>query len=325
MSRWFETFVLVGVVAGLGACAERETALPLVGTLERDRIEIVAQASERIVELDVVEGDRVAAGRRLAQLDARLQHARVRQAEAAREAAAQRLAELVRGPREESIRESRALLDGAREDVALQAREVTRATDLVERKLAPQADLDIVRNRLASARAHEQALRAQLDALVAGTTAEEIAQAQAQLALADAELESERLLAAKLEVTAPRPGQIEALPYKLGEQPPLGATMIVMLADDAPYARVYVPEPLRARVEPGMRAIVAIDGIDRTYAGEVRFVAADAAFTPYFALTERDRSRLTFVTEVRLTEPEARELPTGVMVEVDLPELRSPR
>ena len=51
----------------------------------------------------------------------------------------------------------------------------------------------------------------------------------------------------------------------------------------------------------------------------VRFLSAQAAFTPYYALTQRDRSRLSYLMEVTLTEPAAKELPTGVPVEVRTP------
>jgi HlyD family secretion protein len=74
-------------------------------------------------------------------------------------------------------------------------------------------------------------------------------------------------------------------------------------------------------VTPGLAARVRLDGIERDYAGTVRFVAAEAAFTPYYALTERDRNRLTYLAEVVLTDAEAAELPTGVPVEVDFPSL----
>ncbi len=94
-----------------------------------------------------------------------------------------------------------------------------------------------------------------------------------------------------------------------------------MLADGAPYARIYVPEPLRARVAPGVEAEVRVDGVDGSFAGRVRYVAADATFTPYFALTQRDRSRLAFVSEVVLSGAEAAELPSGVPVQVDFPAL----
>ncbi|MDH3955033.1 MAG: hypothetical protein OEV03_12475, partial [Gammaproteobacteria bacterium] len=52
-------------------------------------------------------------------------------------------------------------------------------------------------------------------------------------------------------------------------------------------------------------------------AGRVRWVAHEAAFTPYFALTERDRGRLTYLAKVDIEEQQER-LPDGVPVEVKL-------
>jgi HlyD family secretion protein len=89
-----------------------------------------------------------------------------------------------------------------------------------------------------------------------------------------------------------------------------------MLADTAPYARVYVPEPLRVRIRPGLDVTVRVDGVDEPFGGRVRSVSHDAVFTPYYALTERDRSRLAYVAEVDLVDPQARDLPTGIPVEV---------
>jgi len=119
------------------------------------------------------------------------------------------------------------------------------------------------------------------------------------------------------------PDVIEALPFKLGERPPAGAAVVVMLAEGAPYARVYVPQPVRSQIKAGMAAQVHVDGFAEPFSGEVRFISADAAFTPYYALTQKDRSRLSYLTEVVLTEPRAAALPTGITVEVGFPALSS--
>jgi len=113
------------------------------------------------------------------------------------------------------------------------------------------------------------------------------------------------------------PGRVDALPYETGERPPAGAVVAVLLADGAPYARVYVPEALRVRVTPGVAAQVHVDGLPEPFAGRVRSVASEAAFTPYYALTERDRGRLVFVAEVDLVGEAAARLPTGVPVQVE--------
>ncbi len=70
--------------------------------------------------------------------------------------------------------------------------------------------------------------------------------------------------------------------------------------------------------ESGLEVTVRIDGFEETFAGRVRSVSHDAVFTPYYALTERDRSRLSYLAEVELLDPKARDLPTGIPVEVVL-------
>ncbi len=310
---------LLVAAASMFGCAGEKSPLPLVGTLERDRIEVIAEARERITEILVKEGDLVQSGQVLMRLDSARQQAAVRQANAVRENAEQRLAELLRGPREESIREAQARLKGAADNQRIQQREFERVTELVERQLTSDFALNVARNNLESADAQVQTLRAVLDALVVGTTAEEIGQAQAKLDEAEAALEAQEISLARLDIVAPGPGRIDAIPYKLGAQPPAGATVVVLLAGRSPYARVYVPEALRSRVVPGLRSSIVVDGEDQRFAGEVRYVASEAAFTPYFALTERDRGRLSFLAEITLTDEASQALPSGVIVEVDFP------
>jgi HlyD family secretion protein len=91
----------------------------------------------------------------------------------------------------------------------------------------------------------------------------------------------------------------------------------VILGGRQPYARIYVPERLRAHVRSGTEARVFVDGIDAPITGRVRWVAHEAAFTPYFALTERDRGRLAYLAKVDMEEQQQR-LPDGVPVEVEL-------
>jgi HlyD family secretion protein len=92
--------------------------------------------------------------------------------------------------------------------------------------------------------------------------------------------------------------------------------VLVMLGGEQPYARVYVPEQLRVQITPGTKARIFVDGLDTPIAAEVRWIASESAFTPYFALTERDRGRLSFIAKVDILEQRER-LPDGVPVEVE--------
>lgn len=288
---------------------------PAVGTLEWDRVEVAAQIAEPVIAWDVREGQQITAGQPLVRLDAARQRARVAAAEAARAQAAARLAEIERGTRPERLAQAGATLAGSEQELQYREREAARLASLVARKLAAPGQLDQARTAVASARAQRDAARATLDELEHGATAEEREQARQTLAAVDAELQAARIDLAHTDIAAPVAGRLDELPFKPGERPPVGGVVAVILVGDRPYARVYVPEALRARILPGHRAQVRVDGIDGEFAGTVRKISADPSFTPYFALTEHDRGRLSFVAEVDV-ETNGRELPAGVPVEV---------
>ncbi len=306
------------------ACSENTRAPDIVGTLAWDRIELVAEIGEPITEIRVREGDRVKAGQIVLQQDTNRYQAQLDEAEAARAQAAARLAELRRGPRSERIREARARLAGAESVLDARNKDLARIDSLVVRKLMSNQDLDRARADRDTALANRDAARAELEELLAGTTAEELQQATDALASAEAAARAARLTLERLTIRAPQPARVDALPYKVGERPAPGSVVAVLLGGEAPYARVYIPEQLRVHITPGRAAEVMIDGMPEPFAARVRSVSQEATFTPYFALTERDRSRLSYVAEVVLTAPAASALPAGVPVRVTFPDLALP-
>lgn len=310
------------VVLLVTACQDSDNGMPLVGTLERDRIEINAESWEVLTEVLVAEGDRVEIGQVLMRQEPERATVQLERASATAERASQRLAELVRGPREEEIDEARARLEGAQSKLVLDIREYQRVSDLVDKSLLSDSDLDRATGNRDQSKANRDEARSRLEAKLEGTTIEELDQARANLAEANAILKDRQLTLDRLQIRATREGLIDTLPFEQGDRPRAGDVVVVMLADSAPYARVYVPENLRVFVAPGTMARIFVDGLSAPFEGRVRTVASEAAFTPYFSLTERDRSRLSYLAEVTLVGERAADLPVGVPVEVDFPELR---
>jgi HlyD family secretion protein len=321
-SRWHGAAMLClwsAIVAILDGCGSRVQPARFVGTLERDRVEIIAEEAEPILALEVREGAHVTPGQVLVRQETQVSAARIAQARAQIEQARQRLTELERGERVEVIQQARARVAAAQAALDRDEREYRRSEELVRERLISQAQRDQDRAARDSSRANLHDATEQLNVLLHGNRVEDIEQARAVLAASESAERELTVTDARLIVRATRPGIIEALPYKMGERPPKGAPVVVMLADTPAFARIYVPEPERAHVRPGMRARVHVDGLQQPLGGFVRFIASDAAFTPYFALNQRDRSRLTFLAEVQISDVQTgQRLPAGVPVEVEI-------
>lgn len=305
------------VPALLASCARHdENTLP--GTVERDRVELAAQADEFIVTLPFAEGAQVKAGDVIVVQDRAISSAELDAARAQLAEAEARAEELKNGPRQTSIRAAAARRDRARAQRDDAVRERDRLLDLVKQNLVSrsQADQQVAAASAAEASLHEA--ESALRELQEGTRVEQLTQARQAADIARANLRALETTSARLEVRAPIAGTLDALPYHVGEKPARGATVAVLLANDAPYARIHVPAPMRAQVKQGTAATLRVDGIDKDYRGQVRFIASEAEFTPYYSLTAADRSRLSFLAEVVFEDDEARSLPSGVPVNVTL-------
>lgn len=123
---------------------------------------------------------------------------------------------------------------------------------------------------------------------------------------------------------APVDGTVDQLPFDLGERVPAGAVVAVLLADEAPFVRVWIPETAAASLAPGTPAQIHVDGIDRALRGRVLDVAREPEYTPHFALTERERVHLVYEARVAV-EDAPPELRPGLPAEVRLPRPGAPR
>ena len=307
--------VVFAFVLSLAGCDGTGQAPRVVGQLESDRVEIVVEFTEAIVERPVVEGQHVAARDLLLRLNDERAQTRVAELEAALEQHRARLAELTRGPRQELIVAEQARVAGARQEADFRTTEYARALDVHDRQLASPESLDRAKAALDAARSTLEFHEARLQELLAGTTVEELRQAESAVRQAEARSAASRIDLSRHTLLAPVDGIVDSLLYEVGERPPIGVPAVVMLTGEQPYARVYVPESLRVNLAPGTRAQVFVDGREAPYAGRVRWVASDAAFTPYFALTDHDRGRLSYVAKVDI-EADGSRLPDGVPVEV---------
>ncbi len=305
------------VLALLPAAACAPAPELALGQLESDRVEVTAESGEAVAVIEVAEGDRVGRGTLLLRQDPARLELRVREARAAVARAEALLEEQLNGPRPEAVEVLRAGLAEARIERDYREGELARLAGLRARELTSAESVDAARKLLDSAAARTALAAARLTELRAGTRPERIGQTRARLDEARARLDGLLLDRARLDVAAPVDAVVDSLPFEVGERPRPGDVVAVLLAGSQPHARVHIPEPLRLGVAVGTRLQVRIDGLDAPLTGTVRRIASEPDFTPYFALTERDRSRLSYVAEIALPDT-AERLPEGLPVQAAL-------
>ncbi|CAM3959957.1 putative efflux pump membrane fusion protein [Vibrio aerogenes CECT 7868] len=300
----------------LTGCRSESGSLAL-GMLERDRITLKATAAEIIRSLPVKEGQTVKKGQVLVRLDTRNQLAVLDQAKAEQARATAYLQKLTNGERPEDVAAAQAKVFQTRAIYLEAEKNYQRKKELVRKKLISQSEKDAAQATKDSAQASLRSARESFAKLTAGARIEDIEQAKASLAATKAEVTLQTQKLQELTIVATRDGIIDSLPHYLGERVSVNSTLAVIQANRIPYARIYVPARHRIQFVPGKRVDVHVDGSSVVYQGTVRWVAHEASFTPYFALTEDERARLMYLAKVDLDESAA-DLPSGLPVQVDL-------
>jgi HlyD family secretion protein len=315
--KTFQTILIYAAMVVLAACDAQNANHRVVGQLESDRVEIAAEVAERIIERAVIEGQSVTAGDLLIRQDTARIESRIAEARAGELQARARLDELIRGPRKEQIVAAQANVRGAQDELEFRETDLARAQQVFERNLASHEIRDRAKAARDTAKAQLESLEAKLEELLTGTTPEELRQAEEAVNQAEARLASLAIDLERHASIAPVDGVVDSLLFEVGERPAVGQPMAILLSGEQPYARVFVAEGVRVQVTPGTRAKVFVDGLDEALDGRVRWVANEATFTPYFALTEHDRGRLSYAAKVDILNARGR-LPDGVPVEVEL-------
>jgi len=308
----------VGLVSLLLAGCFGEDGNVALGTLERDRVALTATANEILIDLPVAQGTFVEKGTILAQLDPTQQQAVVNQARAEMQKSKANLDKLLNGSRPEDIAQARASVASAKANLLNAEASFARFDDLTTRGTTSQAQLDSARATRDAAVASLEGAEQNLKELEIGSREEDIDIARAELAAAEANLQTQETILSDLRIVASRDGVLDSLPWNLGERVTVGSPVAVLLAGDAPFARVYVPEPYRVKIKEGDKLQVRIDGLDSEIEGQVRWISSDPSFSPYYALNQTERARLMYLAEVQLPDS-ASELPNGVPAQVVMP------
>jgi len=289
------------------------------GTVEATEAMLGFQAPGRIAVISVNEGDSVRQGQEIASLDRAETEARHRQAAAQADAARAILAELEAGSRPEEIAQARALRDAARERMEDATRDLERATTLFEGGALSREAQDKARTNAEVARNQLRQAEEQLRLAEAGPRAERIMAQRAQVAQADAAVQSIDATLNNMIIRPAFDGTVTVRHREPGETVPAGAPVLTVMNREDRWVRIFVPETRIGAVRLGQKAEITADTYpEKTYQGEVRFISSEAEFTPKSVQTTEERVKLVYAVKVQITGDESHDLKPGLPADVRL-------
>jgi ABC exporter DevB family membrane fusion protein len=234
----------------------------------RDSVKLAFEAQGRIAEILVDEGDPVTKGQVLARLDDRLASARVAAAEAGLAQAKARYLLARRGPRKEDLAAARAEADAAAAAAAHRGAEQQRSEQLGKAGALADSLVDADGAAARVAQAQAKAATARFESLSRGTRIEQVEEAAASIALAQAELDVAKVALDQTMLRAPTDGVILRRTAEVGQLVTLLAPQpVVSLADLGNLeVRAEIDEADVASISVGQTAYATTDAFgDRKF------------------------------------------------------------
>ena len=321
--------LVIGGIAGVAWWYNHGNEAPadilvLHGNIDIRQVKVAFNASGRIEQILVHEGDHVSQGQVLARLDTRRLRRVVAEAESRVAAQHQVVDRMEAGSRPEEIHKAGADVEAAQADVNNAGILYRRQQDLLGKNYVSQQQVDSAHFTLEAAKARLKAARETLRLAKLGPRDEDKQAAratlgayEAALAIAERDLEEGTL-------ASPADGVIENRILEPGDMASPVKPVFTLALTDPLWLRAYVPEPDLGKLRLGSRAEITTDSYpDRIYRGWVGFISPTAEFTPKSVETREVRTILVYQVRVFVCDP-GNELRLGMPASVRIPLSRPP-
>ena len=195
--------------------------------------------------------------------------------------------------------------EAARADESLARLALQRLEDLRDRPFGLQALAHSAGGRYLVVTADVLVAQAELDDAEAGPTLEEMAVADANVALARAQLRLAQAQYERLTIRAPVDGVVLERNVNVGEMAMAGVTLVTVADLSQVYLVAYVPESGVGELRLGQKVIVSADGFPQgRFEGLVAHIADQPQYTPRNVATKEERVNTVYAVRIRLSNPE---------------------
>ncbi|ANC41418.1 secretion protein HlyD [Hafnia alvei] len=305
---------LVGIVAVLVIIAlviggiyyyrsQEDRDLTLYGNVDIRTVNLGFRVSGRLASLAVDEGDTVTPGALLGKLDDAPFINSLNEAKANVAAAQAQLDLLLAGYRTEEIAQARAAVAQQQAVFSYADSYLKRQQGLWASKATSANDLEDAKTARNQALANLQAAKDKLSQYETGNRPQEIEQAQATLAQAQAAADQAELNLKDTQLFAPSTGTVLTRAVEPGTMLASGSTVFSVSLTRPVWVRAYVSEENLSRAIPGTEIEIYTDGRpDKPYHGKIGFVSPTAEFTPKSVETPELRTSLVYRLRVIVTD-----------------------
>ncbi len=284
--------------------AEAQNAT-IYGNVDIREASLAFRVAGRVLNMQVDEGDMVKAGDVLATLDPEPLQISLHASEGAVEALIARNALMHRGYRTEDIEQAKAKLQAARASLAEAEQHLVRQKTLAPEGATSQRALDTAQSVRDQAAAQARSAEEETRLMTTGFRKEEIAESDAQLKQALAQLGTARLALKDAVLTAPSEGVILTRAIEKGTMVQVGTPAFSLSLTDPVWIRAYVSESHLGHFAPGTKLLLQTDSRpDKPYHGIVGFVSPTAEFTPKSVETPDLRTSLVYRLRVVVQDPD---------------------
>ena len=283
----------------------KEKPLVLTGNVDDRQINLAFLISERVAEVKVEEGDSVKKGDLLASLETVRIKNNIDKAKAVTAAALAARDKAVNGYRPEEIAMAEAAVRIVEAQIKAAQNKAHRNRDLADQNAASKQDAEDAEANYNKLLAELDVSKENLKRMAAGTRAEDIASAQANLDQANAALAIVQQNLEDTKLYAPCDGIIRSRILEPGELASPQITAFELAVVSPKWIRIYLSEPLLPKIKSGDHAVITLDGLpDQSFKGWVGFISPNAEFTPKNVETRELRTSLVYEVRVYFEDPE---------------------
>jgi len=275
--------------------SQQDKALTLYGNVDIRTVNMSFRVGGRLASLTVDEGDTIAAGQTLGELDKAPYQNALLQARAGVSVAQAQYDLMQAGYRDEEVAQAAAAVKQAQAAYDYAQNFYNRQQGLWKSRTVSANDLENARSARDQAQATLKSAKDKLRQYRSGNREQDIAQAKASLEQAQAQLAQAQLDLHDTTLVAPANGTLLTRAVEPGSMLNAGSTVLTLSLTRPVWVRAYVNEASLGEAKPGREVLLYTDGRpDKPYHGKIGFVSPTAEFTPKTVETPDLRTDLVY-------------------------------